>query len=67
MKTSFHVESSSHADFNLKLVLNMGGGRQEIWGLLRLPISDIITRGSHQGWFFLSDVAGDPLREESEI
>jgi hypothetical protein len=67
MKTSFHVESSSNADLNLKLMLNMGGGRHEPWGLLRLPISDIIKRGSHQGWFFLSDVAGDPLREKSEI
>jgi hypothetical protein len=67
MKTSFHVDASSNADFNLKLVSSMGDGRQEPWGLLRLPVSDIITRGNHQGWFFLSDVAGDPLRENPKI
>ena len=62
---SFQVDGSAHVDIVLKVLLIMADGSQEPWGMLRLPVSEILCRGSHQGWFFLSDKTGNPFRKSS--
>lgn len=62
-KISFPVDLSTHVDLVVRIFLTLSDGSQEAWGLLRLPVSEIVSRGSHQGWFFLSDAQGDPFRE----
>jgi len=66
-KISFPLDASTHVDLIFRIFLTVSGGRQEPWGLLRLPVAEILSRGSHQGWFFLSDNNGDPFRENSML
>ncbi|KAJ1496198.1 hypothetical protein T484DRAFT_1923754, partial [Baffinella frigidus] len=59
---AFYVDTAKHADMILRLVLVLSDGAEQTWGLLRLPLAEVVSHGEHQGWFFLSDDAGDPLR-----
>lgn len=62
---SLQLDGSAHVDIVLKVFLVMADGSHEPWGVLRLPVTEILCRGSHQGWFFLYDNHGDPFRKSS--
>lgn len=47
----------------LRLMLVTASKSKQTWGLLRLPVSEMLAHGDHQGWFYLSDVHGEPFRD----
>ncbi len=60
---SFQLDVGQHTDIVLGLRLTLSDSRTEPWGLLRLPVYEVVSRGSHQGWFFLLDRQGNPFRK----
>lgn len=53
-----------HVDIILRIFLIFIDGSQKPWGMLRLPASEVLSRGTHQGWFFLShNITGNPFRK----
>ena len=62
-KVGLNINSGTHVDLVLRIQMMFSDGTHQPWGLLRLPLSEIIARGSHQGWFYLSDLMGDPFRK----
>ena len=60
---SFQLDVNQHADIVLAIRLTFSDARTEPWGLLRLPAYEVVSRGTHQGWFFLLDRQGNPFRK----
>ena len=51
----FLVDPAVHGDIILRQCRRDPPAGEQDWGLLRLPIAEIVARGSHHGWFVLSD------------
>jgi hypothetical protein len=62
-KMSFQLDVGQHTDIVLSIRLTLSDSRTEPWGLLRLPVYEVVSRGSHQGWFFLLDQKGNAFRK----
>ena len=51
----FLVAPAVHSELVVRQCRRDVPAQEQAWGLLRLPVAEVVARGSHQGWFALAD------------